>query len=143
VKTIINNTGVYAQHPLYWKYPRQTRPQRAVVAIDARDGAILADYDPEVGDAVPMDVYHGHVLCWHISPYITAEALDELLATIQPLAERIIAGYESEWDGQNHVARYDADAQRAIDQIEELMVAYEDDDWVCDDDECELLFAEA
>jgi hypothetical protein len=44
----------------------------------------------------------------------------------------VIAGYESEWDGNNHVARFDEDAQEAIEEIGELLdgIGEDDDDFV-------------
>lgn len=48
--------------PLYHQYPRQFRPQGAYIEIDTRDGSVMADWNPEIGNAVPSDVYNGAVV---------------------------------------------------------------------------------
>jgi hypothetical protein len=58
--------------------------------------------------------------------------VNRVLEELRPLADRVIAGYESEWDGNNHVARFDEDAQEAIEEIGELLngIGVDDDDIV-------------
>ena len=105
---------------LYQRYPGQSEAQDCYVELDARgEGELCARTNPEIGNAIPFDVYHGHVQRWTISP-LRADAANALLAKIEPLAERVVAGYGTRWDGNNQVADYDDDAAKAIDEIEEL-----------------------
>lgn len=105
---------------LHVTYPRQTQAQPCYVELDARDdGRLSAAANPEIGNAVPFDVVHGHVQRWTI-PALKADVANELLKEIAPLAERVVAGYESTWSGSNHVAAFDEDATVAIEAIGDL-----------------------
>jgi hypothetical protein len=104
---------------LYLRYPRQSAPQPCHVELDARgEGSLTASPDPVVGSGVPFDVYHQHVLRVALSRPLRADAANRLLAELAPLAERVVAGYSREWDGQNVVARYTDDAIAAHAEIE-------------------------
>ena len=46
-------------HPLYHHYDGQFEAQTAYVELDLRDGELRADWDAEVGNGVPADVWHG------------------------------------------------------------------------------------
>lgn len=111
---------------LYERYPGQTEPQGAQVYVDAPRRVLGAEVDPEIGNAVPMSQYHGHVLVFAIPPLREGPA-NELLNRIEPLAERVCDGYESAWDGQNEVGEYDDDAQDAIAEIVRLCERAGDD----------------
>lgn len=124
---------------LYRRYPGQTQRQDCFVSLDAASGDLGAGYNPEIGNAVPARVFHGHVRRWRIPP-LKAQAANALLEKISPLAERVTAGYEKVWDGHNHVGRYTKDATAAADAIHELceradddgegqVVAYAADEW--------------
>lgn len=104
---------------LFHQYPGQNAPQDAQVSLDCATGALTAETDPEIGNAVPMRQYHGHVRCWSI-PALTADAANELLEEIEPLAQRVCDGYASRWDGSNHVADFSDDAEAAIEEIAAL-----------------------
>jgi hypothetical protein len=104
---------------LHHRYPSQTSPQGVAVYLDCETGDLSAETNPEIGNAVPVREYHGHVLAWTI-PALKAGPANDLLAEIEPLAERVCDGYSSEWDGNNHVARFDDDAREAIEAIEAL-----------------------
>jgi hypothetical protein len=72
-------------------------------------------------------------------PVLRADSANALLAAIAPLAERVVAGYSSQWDGSNQVAEYNTDATEAIEEIARLcgqaggegeeMVVYEASSW--------------
>jgi hypothetical protein len=112
---------------LHCRYPGQNQVQDCHVELDAEHGKLSASYNPEIGTAVPMRVWHGHVVRWLI-PALKAEPANALLDEIAPLAKRVCDGYESRWDGHNHVARFDADARSACEEIERLCEAAGDDD---------------
>ena len=106
---------------LYRRFPQQTKAQRCYVELDARDGGSLsAEYNPEIGNAVPFAVHYGNVLRFSI-PALRADAATCLLAEIAPLAERVVAGYSAQvdWNG-NPMGKFDTDAAEAISEIEDL-----------------------
>lgn len=98
---------------LFKLYPGQAKAQGCYIQLDARTGAVGAAYDPEIGSAVPSAVHHGHVVRFHC-PCLVAGAANKLMGALAPLLERVIAGYSSEWDGSDTVARYTDDAREAI-----------------------------
>ena len=104
---------------LYRHYDRQSSSQGCYVELDCRDEVLTASYNAEIGNAVPSAVWHGHVQRWGI-PLLTVDRCNDLLDDIAPLAEQVIDGYESVWDGNNNVARFDDDAREAIDEIDHL-----------------------
>jgi hypothetical protein len=108
--------------PCYAHYPGQTSPQPVYVYLDCADGRMGIESNAAIGGGAPMEVYHGHVQRWTVQggAYISAQAAHELLDEIAPLAERVMAGYSSEWDGSNHRASFTADAQTAIDEIDRI-----------------------
>lgn len=114
---------------LHLQYPGQNRPQSCFVELDCRDGRLSAEADPEIGNASPVDVHHGHRQRWTI-PALKAQAANALLAEIAPLADRVCAGYSSEWNGSNHVARFTADAAETIEEIASLCDAADPGDVV-------------
>lgn len=98
------------------RYHGQNAPQPVYVYLDCRHGVLSADYDPEIGGAVGADVYHGHTLRWRI-PAMPRTAANTLLSRLAPLAEKVLAGYESVWDGNNHVGRFTPAAHEASAEI--------------------------
>lgn len=107
---------------LHCHYDRQTNAQPCFIELDCETGRLCADYNGEIGNAIPMSVYHGHDQRWGI-PALTAAAANALLQEIAPIAQRVVDGYESEWDGNNMVARFNDDAHAAIDEIVDLCQA--------------------
>ena len=105
---------------LYCKYPSQSSRQDIFIELDCEgEGRLTADWNALIGTAVPPEVWHGHTQRWEI-PLLTENALEELFEKIEPLAKRVVAGYESVWDGNNHVAHFDEDATEAIKEIDRL-----------------------
>jgi len=106
-----------SEDALYHRYNGQTNPQDCYIELDLREGTLLADYNSEVGNAVPGTVRHGFEIRYPI-PALTGSAADELMYRIAPLAERIIADWEEVWDGNNMAARLGEDAQAADTEID-------------------------
>lgn len=102
---------------LHCHYERQTERQGCYIELDCKTGIMAASYNAEIGNAIPFSVYHGHDRRWGI-PCLTADAANELMEEIAPLAQRVLDGYESHWDGNNHVAALTDDAQQAETEIE-------------------------
>jgi len=116
--------------PLYHRYPSQITPQPAHLELDCRHRDISADWDPEIGGGVPLTVWHRHVLRFPLPPEINQNSLDDLTGSpaLSALAMRIFDGYSSEWDGNNHVARYTDDAIQAQDALTALCERYNNPD---------------
>lgn len=118
---------------LYRRYDGQTSPQPCYIELDCGAGSMTADYDHEIGGGVPFSVFHGRTLRWRI-PCLRAAAANALMDRLRPLAERVVAGYSTEWDGSNNVGRITGDAQDAHDEIyricEDRMKAADEDELV-------------
>jgi hypothetical protein len=97
-------------------YPGQNGAQDCFIELDLRDGAMTANYNGEIGNAIPSTVYHGVVRRYPI-PVLQPATANALMERIAPLAQRVLDGAEIVWDGSNHVARLNADARRAEDEI--------------------------
>lgn len=107
---------------LYCQYERQTEPQPCYIELDCQTGTLHASYNAEIGNAIPFSVYHGHDRRYGI-PCLTADAANELMEEILPLAQRVVDGYSRHWDGNNHVARMTDDADAAEQEIEDIINA--------------------
>ncbi|KNE83336.1 hypothetical protein AB0B04_19340 [Streptomyces xinghaiensis] len=105
---------------LYRQYDGQFEAQPAYIELDLREGTLLADYNGEIGNAVPFSVYYGFERRYGI-PVLTADAANRVMREIAPMAARILADWEEVWDGQNMVARLGKDAIAAEDDIETLL----------------------
>lgn len=103
---------------LYRHYDGQAEPQPAYIELDTQAGTLLADYDSEIGNAVPGSVWHGLERRYRI-PILTADAANRVMQEITPFAERIVAGTEAEWDGNNTVAVMNEDAKAAEEELED------------------------
>jgi len=118
-----NNTMVtvnaVAPAQLHRQYSGQSEPQPCYVEVDLKNQVLMADYNAEVGNAVPFAVFHGVERRYPI-PALTSTAANDLLEQIRPLAERMISDWEEEWDGNNHVAVLGDDAQAAEAEIVQL-----------------------
>jgi hypothetical protein len=117
--TQITIIRVASNGELYHQYPSQNEPQPCYVELDCRDQTLTADWNSEIGNAVPADVWLGHTLRWRV-PVLNADAANALMDTIRPQAKRIVEGYESEWNGNNHVGTFTEDAETAMSEIEEM-----------------------
>lgn len=107
---------------LHLQYRGQTSPQDVFVELDCEERTLHAQANGEIGNAVPARVWHRRALRWGI-PALTADAANDLLERIAPIAAEVCEGYESHWNGSNHVGRYSADAEAAIEAIEALCEA--------------------
>jgi hypothetical protein len=105
---------------LYRRYSGQSDAQDAYIELDLREGTLLADWNSEVGNAVPFTVAHGFERRYSI-PILTGDAANRVMQQIAPLADRILADWEEVWDGNNMVARFGEDAQAADAEIVGLL----------------------
>lgn len=105
--------------PLFEKYSGQNEAQPAYIELDCEDATLSAGTNSEIGSAVPLKVFHGQVQRFNIAPNLSSEAINSLLEEVKPLAERIIDGYRSHWNGNNEVARFSDDAHAASTELAE------------------------
>jgi len=126
--------------PLFHRYPRQDAEQAAFIELDLRNETLCGNWNAEIGNAVPFSVYHGHERNYSIPATANGEAINELLDTLLPLAEKLLDTYESAWDGNNHVAHFQGSAPEIEQEIEstisdwardlpEVTVIYDWDEW--------------
>lgn len=106
--------------PLYQKYPGQTEPQGAYITISPAKGTVRADWNGEIGSAVPFGVYQGRILRVPVPFYAHGPSLARELESepVRVMFERIVAGHSVEWDGSNHVGRLTDDARAAVEELE-------------------------
>jgi len=107
--------------PVYNKYPSQSQPQPAMIEIDCDAKTVWAGFDDEIGNAVPINVYHGRTLRYEISSYVKGSDLADMLDSREftELVNRILAGYTKKWDGSNHKGILNEDASNASDALDE------------------------
>jgi hypothetical protein len=103
---------------LFRWYPGQSQPQDCYIEFDPSEGTLRASYNPEIGNAVPVAVWHKRILCWEIKA-LKADCANDLMRDLVPLCERIAAGYSERWDGSNLVGELDDDATDAAQDAEE------------------------
>ena len=115
--TIIPCTGEY---PLYQMYPQQCNPQDAYIQLDPDARELSADWNAEVGNAIPMSVYHVRKFRYSVSEYLHASEVTALMEELMPLALRVCNGYSEEWDGHNLVGALNEDASEAHEEIAEI-----------------------
>lgn len=115
-KTDLSHCYNYGQHS-------NSRPQPCYIELDCETGNMTATYNVQSDNSIPMSVYHGHTQRWAI-PCLPADAANALMEEFAPIAERIVAGYECVYNGNNHVAKFSDDARSAIEEIELLCLNY-------------------
>lgn len=120
-----------SEDALYRRYDGQSSPQPCYIELDLTNGTLSADYNSEVGNAVPSTVRNGFERRYDI-PAVTGSVADDLMRRIAPLADRILADWDSEWNGSNTVAVLGEDATEAENEIVEMLESDEDD---ADDEE--------
>lgn len=115
--------------PLYHHYPRQMEPQPAYLEMD-EDGEISADWNGEIGNAVPASVWHNRTLRWDVAPAARDGVVDGWLdgtdEHLAALLARVHAGHTVEWDGNNHVGRLTDDACEASQDAQDYLTALRD-----------------
>jgi len=123
---------------LYHKYPGRQNCQPCYVELDLREGILYTDWNAEIGNAVPMDVYKSFALRWTI-PCLTGYAADELLDNIFEWAKNIYdEGININLHGNNILSE---DQLSLVAKIEQHIAEnwhnyehYEDDDDDMDDE---------
>jgi len=86
-------------------YPNQTNPQDCFIELDLCTGRMSTQTNPEIGNAVPMDVWHGLVRRYYLPGPPLAVTANELMQDIALHAQAILDLSEVIWDGSNNVVR--------------------------------------
>jgi hypothetical protein len=104
----------------------QTPYTRWMLVID-EDGDVSLTYRTYYGgDGTPEDEWHDRTLTYHLGGpgVIDVDLLREDLAQggrLAALVDRVKAGHEVVWDGNNNVGQLGEDAQEASDELERLL----------------------
>lgn len=126
--TIADYSG--ATIPLYLHYDGQCAPQPAYVEMD-EGGAVTADSNGEIGNGVPMYVWHNRTLRWDVCNRVTGAALTAALESLRPEFAAVHAGHSVDWDGNNYVGTLTEAADAAYDRIQQALEALEGDETAC------------
>jgi hypothetical protein len=84
--------------------------------LDARDGecGVSQEYRD---NSTPIEVYHGHIRVHRLDGHPHEDGIRHDLEACADLVQRVLAGYESVWNGHNHVAHYTEDAEAAWESL--------------------------
>lgn len=80
---------------LHVHYSGQLEPQQVFAALDLRDGEWSIDYNGEIGNAVPADVWHRRVIRYPLDAIPTVEAANTLLNGAVGAAQAVLDAYNS------------------------------------------------
>lgn len=126
----INRVNESDRTALYAKYSGQTNPQKVYIEFRPGEGTVTAGSDSEIGNAVPFSVWHGTVRRYHLPVVPTPQAVNELMEELQPLLERVVAGFMEYWDGSNYVGRLTENTQAVEDEIRRTIDGWQ---WIDED----------
>lgn len=136
----IITTNLDQKCPLYHQYSIQNQPQPAYIELDCRgDGELMADWNAEIGNAIPFYYYHGLAVRWGIPSETSGLSLKNLFEDEEFLAccQTILDGFDEEWDGNNFVGRYTDETADAIEKAEciimnslESVEVFSAEDWL-------------
>lgn len=137
----VNITKIKKMSEIFMQYPSQTEPQDMYISLDLEDGELTASYNGEIGNAVPSNVWHGHTRRYYFPGILSVESINSIMAELKPLAQKIIDGYESVYNGNNYVARLSPDAITAEEELENIVSNTEGEytvwsagEWLCNSD---------
>ena len=90
---------------LFEIYPNHSEPRDCFIQLNLSSGRMSARYNPEIGNAVPMDVWHGLERSYSLPGPILADVANTLMANIASHAQSVLDHAEVAWDGSNNVVR--------------------------------------
>jgi len=90
---------------LFNLYPNQHEPQDCFIQLNLSSGRMSAGSNPEIGNAVPMDVWHGLERRYSLPGPILASVANTLMEDIASHAQSVLDHAEVAWDGSNNVVR--------------------------------------
>ena len=90
-----------------------------LLCIDWGEGTITAYAAPRIDNSVTAYEWHGHQTTFNLPPHVDASRLREWAEEyVLPHANKIRAGYESVWDGSNHVASFTPEARAVLENLQ-------------------------
>lgn len=100
-------------------------PAHAAWLVLLDDGTVACSQQYLVGgDGTPEPVWHGRWIRWSIQPCTNYALLKDALGeegALSALLDRVIAGHEVRWNGNNHVGHLTEDAAEASQAIEHYL----------------------
>lgn len=105
-----------------------------VLSLDAGTASLRpVEWHQSQDHEMTFDVYHHRTLEWS-SANVTgavadADAIRDLAVKLQPLLDRVAAGFDVVWNGSNGVGTLTDDAQAASDEIDAIMERLNPEDW--------------
>lgn len=110
--------------PVFHQYQGQCFPQTAYLEFDPMltgEIVLTADYSGEIGNSVPMDVWHNLILRIGIPADVTLKALRDLKKDERMISmlEELREGYDQVWDGNNYAGKFDNDLYYTVCQYTE------------------------
>lgn len=109
--------------PLYNRYPNQMHPQSAHLEL-TEDGEVRVDYNGEIGNAIPADVFYERTLRWDIPENLSIEGIDSLLEKALPLLEQIQDHRTIVNNGANLIGLMDTTARACDNELENMIESY-------------------
>jgi len=124
--TTVKIRPVVEPDALYCRYAGNYEPQPVYISLDLADGALYADY--RATNDTPGRVWLGQVRTWEIPPLV-ADAANELMQDIAPLAQRILDGSDIEVNPRtgDRVGVLNDDAMAAEWEIYEIIENWRED----------------
>lgn len=121
----------FAADAMYCRYPRQDAAQDGIVEFNMQTGKLSVGYNPEIGNAIPMDVYDGRVIRWYCAP-VQGDNIADMLAEIAPHAQAMLDASHGRADEAMAVHGYADEAiTEIVDRYSEIapVVEYAAADW--------------
>ncbi len=105
--------------PVLYQYQGQCFPQPAYLELDPMltgEIVLTADYSGEIGNGVPMNVWHNLILRFGIPSQVTLKALNTLKKDkdFNSMVEQLRDDYDQVWDGNNYVGKFDTDLYHCV-----------------------------
>lgn len=105
-----------------YQYDCELRPQPGGIEVDPEEKTLGVYCNGNI-NGTPEDVWHGRRLWYRINDpmHTTIAEISALIDEAKPYAERICAGYDTEWDGNNWVGSLNEDAEEAAQTIAQIV----------------------
>jgi len=110
--------------PVFRQYDGQCFPQAAYLELDPMltgEIVLTADYSGEIGNGVPMNIWHNLILRFGIPSQVTLKALNTLKKDekLIVMLEQLRDDYDQVWNGNNYVGKFDVDLYYCVCQYVE------------------------
>lgn len=98
-----------------------SRTEKVYLWIDWETGKVdfSSKHQSEWGNTT-FHEYHGHSTRFEVSGDKVRALRAWFKENVAPLVAEVVAGYRSEWNGSNNVARFSEDAQVSLQRIRDL-----------------------